>query len=211
MVLPVTHPSSIFSSYFILFAVNTFPQRLTHNCISDASVPWPPQDPTVQYTNQNSEFNLPLTPWTYENDALNPNLQPYNSHLRASESRRRHSRKREGPISSVPPYHPDYRPSNVDTDAASSHITSSGSETHETYIGNYGDGSARVRSGSEGYEVRPLDREEILRRYLQDQANEPGRYQVYVPEPEVESEVDSEENHPLGSRTEEQSLSVATT
>ena len=47
-----------------------------------------------------------------------------------------------------------------------------------------------VRRGSEGYEVRPVNREEILRRYIEDQGQEMGRYQTYVPEPESEGSED---------------------
>lgn len=46
----------------------------------------------------------------------------------------------------------------------------------------------KVRRGSEGYEVRPIDREELLRRYIEEQAQEEGRYHRYVPEPDFDSE-----------------------
>jgi palmitoyltransferase len=46
-----------------------------------------------------------------------------------------------------------------------------------------------VRRGSEGYEVRPIDREEILRRYI-EQGQEDRRYRTYVPEPDSEDSGD---------------------
>lgn len=55
----------------------------------------------------------------------------------------------------------------------------------------------RARRGSEGYEVQSIDREEILRRYIETRGEEAGRYKVYVPEPDTESEEDGEENVPL--------------
>jgi hypothetical protein len=64
-------------------------------------------------------------------------------------------------------------------------------------------GKVRIRRGSEGYEVRPADREEMLRRYLQERVSESGRYQRYVPEPEsgsedeIESDDAVEEDHLL--------------
>jgi hypothetical protein len=48
-----------------------------------------------------------------------------------------------------------------------------------------------VRRGSEGYEVWPLDREDILQHYLRELGEEPGRYHRYIPYPESESEDDN--------------------
>lgn len=56
-----------------------------------------------------------------------------------------------------------------------------------------------VRRGSEGYEVLPVDREEILRRYIESRGEEDGRYRRYVPEPPSESE---SEDEPLSERVE---------
>ena len=47
-----------------------------------------------------------------------------------------------------------------------------------------------IRRGSEGYEVRPIDREAVLRRYIEEQTADVGRYNLYVPEPDVDSESD---------------------
>lgn len=48
----------------------------------------------------------------------------------------------------------------------------------------------RVRHGSEGFEVRQDDREEMLRQYFEELGEEPGRYLRYIPEPESESDDD---------------------
>jgi palmitoyltransferase len=45
-----------------------------------------------------------------------------------------------------------------------------------------------VRIGSEGYEVRPVGREEMLRKYLEELGEEPGRYVRYMPETDSNSE-----------------------
>lgn len=47
-----------------------------------------------------------------------------------------------------------------------------------------------IRRGSEGYEIAPINREEMLARYIEGQAAEVGRYNLYVPEPDVDSESD---------------------
>ncbi|KDQ63231.1 hypothetical protein JAAARDRAFT_147325 [Jaapia argillacea MUCL 33604] len=156
---------------------------------SDADRVWPPRDPSHSpYTGPQDMFTLPSSPWTYANDSLNPNLQPSNSRLRTANSsfRRRDSRR----ALAVPPYHPDYSESSyVDSHPISS--TSSVSSDSEEYDDQYGNGRSppRVRRGSEGYEVRPVDREEMLRRYIETQANDPERYQRYIPEPSSEEEV----------------------
>jgi len=49
-----------------------------------------------------------------------------------------------------------------------------------------------VRRGSEGYEVRPVGREEMLKRYLEELGEEPGRYLQYIPEPDSDSEEEFE-------------------
>lgn len=80
---------------------------------------------------------------------------------------------------SLPPYHPDYKESATDEE-----------ESHDS-DDEYWEQSAPqnlVRRGSEGYEVRPMDREEMLRRYVDEQTHMQGRYNVYEPEVESESE-----------------------
>jgi palmitoyltransferase len=66
-------------------------------------------------------------------------------------------------------------------------------------------GAGRMRRGSEGYEIPTIDREEMLRMYIEGQVGEPGRYNVYVPEALSESseeDDDEEETVPLAKRVE---------
>lgn len=98
----------------------------------------------------------------------------------------------------MPPYHPAY----------------GRQESHDTYLDTDSDdddeyehvGRPRefVRRGSEGYEVRPIDREDLLRRYVEDRTTEPGRYQLYVPDPPSEPESGAEEDEyiPLAEKVE---------
>ncbi|PCH34240.1 palmitoyltransferase PFA4 [Wolfiporia cocos MD-104 SS10] len=153
---------------------------------------WPPQDPTkpdpLGEPDPNHEFKLPDSPWTYQN-GLNPHLTPSNA--------RRRSPQNKGPYSSLPPYHPDYHESQ-----AQPYSPSSDSEA-ESSSDEYGEkGGPRVRRGSEGYEVRPIDREAMLRGFIEGRTHEPGRYQLYMPEPpsEGETEDDPEDAVPLAQR-----------
>jgi hypothetical protein len=139
---------------------------------------WPPHDPRTQRNldlNHDEGFILPSSPWTFENGSFNPILRPSNAQLRSSRSKRRRSKG----ASAVPPYHPDYEHS-----PSSSQYASSSSESDEVndYVG------PRIRRGSEGYEIRPIDREETLRRFIETRGLEEGRYNVYVPESGVDSE-----------------------
>ena len=140
---------------------------------------WPPEDPDREITRD--KLNLPDSPWTYANGSVNPNLQPSNAQLRQSTARRR--RRQELDVSPVPPYHPDYQPGN----AVSVDEYDSSSSMDESF---------RVRRGSEGYEVRPVDREEMLQQYLKDLGEEPDKYVRYIPEPDVDS--DSDDETPMG-------------
>jgi hypothetical protein len=117
---------------------------------------------------------LPSSPWTFENGSFNPSLQPSNAQLRSSGSKRR----RPKGASAVPPYHPDYEHLPSSSQHASS---SSESDDVDDYVG------PRIRRGSEGYEIRPIDREETLRRFIETRGLEEGRYNVYVPESGVDS------------------------
>jgi len=64
-------------------------------------------------------------------------------------------------------------------------------------------GAGRVRRGSEGYELPPINREAMLRHYIEGQVGEVGRYNVYVPEPLSEStDDDQEEMVPLAKKVE---------
>ncbi|KAF8640367.1 hypothetical protein AX17_000038 [Amanita inopinata Kibby_2008] len=136
---------------------------------------WPPQDPDrIEH-----EFNLPESPWTYDNDSLNPDLQPSNSQSRQSSTVKRRRPKQPG-VSSVPPYHSDYKPEAIV--AVDDDDSSSFSEDNV---------APHVRRGSEGYEVRSIGREELLHRYLEELGEKPGRYVRYTPHPESNSESES--------------------
>ena len=132
------------------------------------------------------------SPWTYKDNSLNPNLQPSNSH-----SRRRNGSQASIPgASPLPPYHQDYRleeqgvyyPGNDEDDESSD-------EQDPTSRGHL-----HIRRGSEGYEIRPEEREEMLKRYLTELGEVPGRYVRYIPQPE--SEGSTSEDIPLGRRRE---------
>lgn len=160
---------------------------------------WPPPDPT-EY---NGGWTQPASPWTYNNDGPNPALIPSNSpsaqHLRA----RKHDATG---ISAVPPYHPDY-------DESAQHEYGGG-EVDDDYddgerFAEYEKVRQRmpfVRRGSEGYEVRPIDREQLLAEYIADRAQEDGYYYRYVPEPssnpESEGENGREEGEEVGAEVE---------
>ena len=121
---------------------------------------------------------------------MNPNLQPSNS-----QSRRRNISQPSSPgASSLPPYHPDYKEG--DQDAYNPDNGESWDEQESAPRGQL-----HVRRGSEGYEVRPEEREQMLQRYLTDLGEEPGRYLRYIPQPESE-ESDSEDDVPLTQRKE---------
>lgn len=141
---------------------------------------WPPDDPVQPYFEEpEGEFKLSESPWTFENEGVNPDLQPYNTKLREdSVTRRRKSRKAAG-YSSLPPYHPDYQGSEG----------GQSSESESSDDGKYND-SGRVRRGSEGYEFKPTDREDMLRQYLEQVSGTPGRYKRYIPQIESESDED---------------------
>jgi len=142
----------------------------------DTGTPWPPHSPGAVYEDPDHNFVLPSTPWTYENGSVNPNLEPSNTRLRVTSASRR---RQPTAASSVPPYHPDYH---------SGGELSSSSDSDAEY-------RPIVRRGSEGYEVRPIDREAVLRLYMEGDERQ-KRYQTYVPEPDSE---DSEErSSPVG-------------
>ena len=152
---------------------------------------WPPPDPT-EY---NSGWTQPASPWTYENDGPNPALTPSNS----SSAQHLRSRKRDAAeFSTVPPYHPDY-------DESAQHEYGGGEVDYD-----YDDGERFaeyekvrqrmpfVRRGSEGYEVRPIDREQLLAEYIADRAQEDGHYYRYVPEPPTDHESEGESGREEG-------------
>ncbi|KAJ7610808.1 zf-DHHC-domain-containing protein [Roridomyces roridus] len=133
--------------------------------IEEGAQSWPPRDPAEMHDGDpDNEFTLPASPWTYENGSVNPDLQP---------------RRRNNGASSLPPFHPDYQPDGDQDDEYDERIDTS---------------RTRVRRGSEGYEVRPGDREDMLTRYLREVGVEPQKYHRYIPQPDT----DSEDDVPLG-------------
>ncbi|CCL98131.1 uncharacterized protein FIBRA_00125 [Fibroporia radiculosa] len=168
---------------------------------------WPPEDPAKAYTlpepDPNYKFRLPDSPWTYQNGSLNPNLEPSNARQRSTSQRRR--KVLQGPYSSLPPYHPDYNETQ-DEDAYSVSSESSGYEEYEdnsAFAHRIAEGVARVRRGSEGYEVKAIDRDAILQKFVEGRTHEPGRYQPYVPQPESDSEPeDIDDSVPLARKIE---------
>lgn len=167
--------------------------RLLHRALSGASLTdpfdpgshnWPPRDPTLTHQ---QPFKLPDSPWTYENGNFNPNLRPSSSTLRAVNGNRHKSQ--QGPVSTLPPYHPDYEDPGVETYPSRSHSPDSDLENSEEGYS----GAVKVRRGSEGYEVRPVNREQMFQEYVQCQINEAGRYQVYEPQRALEGDEDFED------------------
>ncbi len=182
-------------------------ERFAHTFIDIAdsgAESWPPKDPNPY---PNHVFTLPQSPWTYENGSFNPELKPSNKlHAQSSTTRRRKSQPKD--VSSVPPYHPDYKPPG-DNEAFSDTAPSVDEEDEvEEYILRPQNNPKRlVRRGSEGYEVGTIDREQMLREHVESQVHEPGRYRLYAPDPvtpsESESEVEDErEEEPLVSKVE---------
>jgi hypothetical protein len=112
----------------------------------------------------------------------------------------------KGPISSLPPYHPDYEPPSLEGDGGILEYSSaSDASSSDGYAEPVIPGAGRVRRGSEGYEIPPINREEMLRMYIEGQVGEPGRYNVYVPEVASESSEeadDEDETMPLAKRVE---------
>ncbi|KAF8625214.1 hypothetical protein AX15_005516 [Amanita polypyramis BW_CC] len=142
----------------------------------DVEHSWPPEDPDRGSVYQ--KLDLRDSPWTYENGSVNPQLQPSNSEIRQSTVKRR--RHEQPGVLAVPPYHPDYHAdSAVSVDDYNSPSTSE-------------DELPRARRGSEGFEVRPVNREEILRRYLEEMGEEPDKYVRYIPEPDIDSDNEDE-------------------
>jgi len=112
------------------------------------------------------------------------------------------SRKRRSDISAVPPYHPDYEPPAAEDfqDESDEDGRYHGDDDDGERFTEYERGrrAAHVRHGSEGYEVRTIDREQLLAEYIENRAQEEGHYRRYVPEPESESESESGEEGVTG-------------
>ena len=158
--------------------------------VADPAEVWPPKEPEIP------RAPMPDSPWTYENGSVNPDLIPSNSARLRSKSQRSKRDDMDG-VYNLPPYHPDF---NEDTTGTQ--------ETNHPYEDRHSDDEAEadacpnhsrmhVRRGSEGYEVRPVDRAEMLRQYMEELNAVPDRYNRYEPEPYSESE-DEDDNVPLG-------------
>jgi len=161
--------------------------------LSQSSNPWPPRDPNMPHEEEPStEFILPDSPWTYNNGNFNPELLSTNS-ARLDTPRRRRSQNGED-HSSLPPYHPDYQ-------ERESHSLEYSSDDADEEYWEAPRGKTLVRRGSEGYEVRPAGREDMLKRYLEQIGETPRRYHRYIPEPDSESEDDVPLTQTIVSRT----------
>ncbi|KAI5997945.1 palmitoyltransferase PFA4 [Pisolithus albus] len=99
-----------------------------------------------------------------------------------SSSDKREFYGRQAYTSALPPYHPDFE------ENSSPRPVQYLSPDLDTDLEGYG--GVKLRHGSEGYEVRPLDREDMLRRYIETQVSEEGRYHVYEPDPSSDHEYD---------------------
>lgn len=188
--------AALFVSSLCVLAI----QPLIVNLDVDAAS-WPPEEPRI-YPEDDSdhELVLPASPWTYENDSLNPNLHPSNARRRIARSSRRPPTN--GHHSALPPYHPDYEESGNAAYSPSSSRDYSSDEDDYYNGGPHSSAGVRVRRGSEGYEVKPVDREEMLRRFVDERTAEPGRYNVYEPEPSSESDLEGD-NVPLQHRADD--------
>ncbi|KIK94149.1 hypothetical protein PAXRUDRAFT_828289 [Paxillus rubicundulus Ve08.2h10] len=144
---------------------------------------WPPRDPTLE---DQKPFKLPDSPWTYENGSTNPTLRPSNSGLEPTNCQP----SAQAYTSALPPYHPDFQ-----HDAHPFRSCSPESDT--SYEEEYR--SVRVRRGSEGYEVRPINRGDMLREHIRSEMERVGRYHVYEPPTTLDLEMD----YGLGCETDE--------
>ncbi|TFK77407.1 zf-DHHC-domain-containing protein [Pluteus cervinus] len=162
--------------------------RITSSCIfsqpyfnltelsTGIPISWPPQEPSQVYLEDdedNSRFVLPESPWTYQNESFNPNLKPMNTQKRGL-ARQRQPKRKDG-TSNVSPYNLDYE-------------SDSSLEEVDAPM------RPRIRRGSEGYEVRPVDRNEMLQQYLSQVGEQDHQYVRYIPQPKSEDSEGSEEN-----------------
>ena len=124
---------------------------------------------------ENHEFTLQKDPWTYGNGSFNPDLHPGSSKSGLRErggstvSRQRHAYQypgEGGEMDGTPdhdksrlPYEHFSRPPYADE----------GEDEDDRYYEDRPQRRQFIRRGSEGYEVRPIDRGEMLRRYVDTQ------------------------------------------
>lgn len=138
------------------------------------------------------------SPWTYENGSVNPNLIPSNGARLRAKKRGPPNEDMDG-VYNLPPYHPDFQEGGMQQPQYYEEDMDGESDDDEETDAYFDSNRPRVRRGSEGYEVLPIDREEMLRRYMEEM-NEASqdKYVRYVPEPDSESEEDSGDDRPLG-------------
>ena len=129
-------------------------------------------------------FTLPKDPWTYGNGSFNPDLHPVPSDhgLRGRRgspaSRQRHTNPYPGEggevdeTYAVPPYHPDYDESQPSYGHFSQppYADEDGDED-DHYYEDRPQHRRLIRRGSEGYEVRTIDREEMMKQYVESQSH----------------------------------------
>lgn len=153
---------------------------------ADETQVWPPREPDSIRRGPAVDL-ASASPFTYGEESLNPTLSPSNI--------RRRSNGNNKPAHALPPYHPDYK----EDEYVSGY--QGAEETYEEEGDEYSEapqGHVRMRRGSEGYEIKPESRDEMLRRYIQDIGEDPHRYARYEPEPFSESETeDEDDNIPL--------------
>ncbi|KAH7105036.1 zf-DHHC-domain-containing protein [Auriculariales sp. MPI-PUGE-AT-0066] len=116
---------------------------------------WPPVDPSrrqIDYgaSDDDAPVKLPESgPWTYGEGSFNPTLKPSSQELRQR--------------SRYPPYHPMYG-KEAGSDAGDDSSSDDVSDHEEVGL------RRRVRRGSEGFEVRQISRDDMLRPYLPSEA-----------------------------------------
>ncbi|KAG8960622.1 Palmitoyltransferase [Tulasnella sp. 419] len=192
---------------------------------SDVQHIWPPKDPSV-YDHPNGPDLTGKSPFTY-GTGLNPDLLPSNN------ARLRHPKSKDlqtpGVGNDSAPYGHNFDEEDRKTTSTPSRNSFSSNEYPDNrgFFGRLGEERAddnydnpdgptvRVRRGSEGWEVRPMSKDEIVQRYLRSRGlepeqsrirdaetgnevggpremlnklNEPGRYNRYVPEVQSSSE-----------------------
>ncbi|KAG8931930.1 Palmitoyltransferase [Tulasnella sp. 418] len=199
--------------------------KVAEGADSDVQHIWPPKDPSV-YDHPNGPDLTGKSPFTY-GTGLNPDLLPSNN------ARLRHPKSKDlqtpGVGNDSAPYGHNFDEEDRKTTSTPSRNSFSSNEYPDNrgFFGRLGEERAddnydnpdgptvRVRRGSEGWEVRPMSKDEIVQRYLRSRGlepeqsrirdaetgnevggpremlnklNEPGRYNRYVPEVQSSSE-----------------------
>lgn len=138
---------------------------------------WPPEAPSTRME-ENHVFSLKREPWTYGNGSFNPDLHPGSSNSRLRERRgspaKRHAINRSdegGEMDETYAIPPDY-PDHDEPGPSYEHFSRPPYADEDEDDDSYEDMPQRrqfIRRGSEGYEVRSIDREEMMRRYVDSQ------------------------------------------